>query len=158
MKVGLLGPLELEAGTLSLSPRDRLVLAALAVRRGQWLSAESLADALWHEQPPASWVKVVQGCVSRLRRVLGAEAIETSTSGYRLRIDLVDLDVVEFEELFGRARSASAEGAAERAVISFEKALGLWRGRPLTDLEEWEPAQLEAARLTELLLAAQEER
>jgi DNA-binding SARP family transcriptional activator len=158
MRVGLLGPLELEAGSPALSPRDRLVLAALAMRRGQWMAADALADALWPDRPPASWVKVVQGCVSRLRRTLGPESIETSPSGYRLRPEWVDLDVVELEDLVARARSGLAEGASERAVASFEKALGLWRGRPLTELEEWPPAQLEAARLTELHLAAQEER
>jgi len=158
MRVGLLGPLELEAGTPTLSPRDRLVLAALAMRRGMWMGADALADALWPDQPPASWQKVVQGCVSRLRRVLGPESIETSPSGYRLRTEWVELDVVELEDLVARARSGLAEGAAERAVAGFEKALGLWRGRPLTELEEWPPAQLKAARLTELHLAAEEER
>ena len=103
MRVGLLGPLELEAGSLALGPRDRSVLAALAMRRGQWMAADALADALWPDRPPASWVKVVQGCVSRLRRVLGAESIETSPSGYRLRPEWVDLDVVELEDLVARA-------------------------------------------------------
>jgi len=158
MRVGLLGPLELEAGSPALGPRDRLVLAALAMRRGQWMAADALADVLWPDRPPASWVKVVQGCVSRLRRVLGAESIETGPSGYRLRSECVDLDVTELEDLVARARAGLAEGAAERAVAGFERALGLWRGRPLTELEEWPPAQLEAARLTELHLAAQEER
>jgi DNA-binding SARP family transcriptional activator len=122
------------------------------------MAADALADVLWPDRPPASWTKVVQGCVSRLRRVLGAESIETSPAGYRLRPEWVDLDVAELEDLVARARSGLAEGAAERAVAGFEKALGLWRGRPLTELEEWPPAQLEAARLTELHLAAQEER
>ena len=158
MRVGLLGPLELEAGSPALGPRDRSVLAALAMRRGQWMAPDALADVLWPDRPPASWVKVVQGCVSRLRRVLGAESIETSPAGYRLRPEWVDLDVVELEDLVARARSGLAEGAADRAVAGFEKALGLWRGRPLAELEEWPPAQLEAARLTELHLAAQEER
>ena len=158
MRVALLGPLELETGGSALGPRDRLVLAALAMRRGMWMGADALADALWPDQPPASWQKVVQGCVSRLRRVLGPESIETSPSGYRLRTEWVELDVVELEDLVARARSGLAEGAAERAVAGFEKALGLWRGRPLTELEEWPPAQLEAARLTELHLAAEEER
>ena len=153
MRVALLGPLELETGGSALGPRDRLVLAALAMRCGQWMAADVLADVLWADHPPVSWVKVVQGCVSRLRRALGPESIETSTSGYRLRPECIELDVVELEDLVVRARSGLAEGAAERAVAGFEKALGLWRGRPLVELEEWPPAQLEAARLTELHLS-----
>src|SRR5689334_13821684 len=115
MRVGLLGPLELEAGGPALGPRDRLVLAALAMRRGQWMAPDALADVLWPDRPPASWVKVVQGCVSRLRRALGADSIETGPSGYRLRPEWVELDVAELEDLVARARSGVAEGAVERA-------------------------------------------
>jgi DNA-binding SARP family transcriptional activator len=42
---------------VSLGPRDRVVLAALAVRPGEVVSAEQLADALWGERPPASWTR-----------------------------------------------------------------------------------------------------
>ena len=83
-RIALLGPLAIDGGDVSLGPRDRVVLTALATRAGEVVSAEQLADALWGEQPPASWSKVVAGCVSRLRRALGAEAIETTSHGYRL--------------------------------------------------------------------------
>mgnify|MGYP006175442187 CR=1 FL=1 len=33
-----------------------------------------LADALWGDVPPPTWNKVVQGCVVRLRKVLGTQA------------------------------------------------------------------------------------
>jgi WD40 repeat protein len=39
------------------------------------VSAERLAEALWGEHPPASWTKVVQGCVVRLRKAISPEAI-----------------------------------------------------------------------------------
>ena len=39
---------------------------------------------MWGDVPPPTWNKVVQGCVSRLRKVLGVAAIETSPAGYRL--------------------------------------------------------------------------
>ena len=55
-----------------LGPRDRVVLTALATHPGDVVDAERLADALWGERPPASWNKVVPGCVMRLRRALGA--------------------------------------------------------------------------------------
>ena len=54
------------------------MLEVLALRPGEVVSAERLADALWGDVPPPSWNKVVQGCVVRLRKVLGVEAIETS--------------------------------------------------------------------------------
>ena len=62
------------------------MLEALAVRSGDVLSAERLADALWADGVPATWPKVVQGCVVRLRKAIGAEAIETLPQGYRLNL------------------------------------------------------------------------
>ena len=48
MALSLLGPLQVD-GDGRLSPRDRVVLSALAVHAGDVLSAERLADALWGE-------------------------------------------------------------------------------------------------------------
>ena len=53
---------------LLLGRRDRAVLTALAVSPGEALSADQLAEVLWPDEPPASWAKVVQGCVVRLRK------------------------------------------------------------------------------------------
>ena len=39
---------------------------------------------MWGDVRPPTWTKVLQGSVVRLRKVLGAEAIETSPAGYRL--------------------------------------------------------------------------
>jgi DNA-binding SARP family transcriptional activator len=66
--IALLGPLAVDGDGKAFSPRDRVVLAALALRPGEMVSAERLADALWGEHPPVSWPKVVQGCVVRLRK------------------------------------------------------------------------------------------
>lgn len=157
MRVRLLGPLHVGSGSMRLGPRDRVVLSALAVHPGDSLSAEAIADALWAEQPPASWAKVVQGCISRLRSALGAEAIETHPGGYRLEPQRVELDRDEFEQLIAGGREHLAVGSPERAAAAFGQALALWRGRPFEELEEWMPGRLEAARLNELRLAVQED-
>jgi WD40 repeat protein/DNA-binding SARP family transcriptional activator len=160
--IGLLGPLSVDGhgdvDTVSLGPRDRVVLAALAVRPGEVVSAERLADALWGERPPASWNKVVPGCVMRLRRVLGAEAIETSGHGYRLVVPTDQIDAQRFERLVGRGRQLLTLGEPERAAHQLGEALALWRGRALIDLAEWEPGRIEASRLEELRLDAEEAR
>jgi DNA-binding SARP family transcriptional activator len=75
--IAVLGPLSVDDNGAALGPRDRVVLAALALHPGEAVSAERLADALWGETPPPSWPKVVQGCVVRLRKSLGARAIAT---------------------------------------------------------------------------------
>ena len=83
-RLRVLGPLEVDGAAEVLGPRDRVVVSALALRPGERVDAETLAEALWGEEPPASAAKVVQGCVSRLRKALGAGAIETVDGGYRV--------------------------------------------------------------------------
>ena len=62
MKIDLLGPLEVGEG-LVLEPRGRIVLSVLLVQRNQVVTSEQLAEALWADNPPPSWVKQVQICM-----------------------------------------------------------------------------------------------
>ena len=71
MAIGVLGPLTVEGSGATINRRDRAVLQALAASHGEVLSADQLADAVWGDHPPASWRKNLQGCVMRLRRLLG---------------------------------------------------------------------------------------
>lgn len=150
MGIGVLGPLQVDGHTNGLAPRDRVVLEALVLRAGEPVTADQIADALWHEEPPPTWSKVVQGSVSRLRKLLGPDAIVTVGHGYRLALPPGDLDAGEFERLVGRAREQLALGEPERASYTLGQAAALWRGRPLGDLDGWEPGRLEADRLEEL--------
>ena len=52
MRIGVLGPLEIDERSSRLGTRDRVVLAALAMHPGDVLSVEQLADAVWGDQPP----------------------------------------------------------------------------------------------------------
>lgn len=150
MRVGVLGPLEIDGVATSLGQRDRVVLQALAVRPGTPVSAETLSDALWGEAPPPSWQKVVQGCVVRLRKVLGAAVIETSPQGYRLVLHVDHLDHLHFERLVARARELLTLDEPERAGYLLGEALALWRGEPFVELADWDPGRIEAERLLEL--------
>ena len=155
MAVSLLGPLLVD-GAGELSRRDRVVLSALAVRSGDVLSAEQLADALWGEHLPASWPKVLQGCVSRLRRAMGREAVQTTSGGYRLALADDEIDLRRFEGLVVRARELAGRGEHDRAAALLTQALALWRGSPLCDVDGWPAGHTEAGRLEELRLSAQE--
>jgi DNA-binding SARP family transcriptional activator/WD40 repeat protein len=150
MRIGVLGPLEVDEQTARLGSRDRIVLTALAMRPGELLTPEQLADAIWGDGPPASWSKNLQGCVSRLRKLLGPGAIETSARGYRLRVPLDAVDATEFSQLAGRASELMVLREYEHARYVAAQGLGLWRGRPLAELEQWEAGTAEAARLLEL--------
>lgn len=157
-KVGInvLGPMLIDGGT-ALEPRDRVALSVLVIRRGQVVSPDQIADAIWGDSPPASWQKQVQICMSRLRKSLGADRIETTTSGYRISSGRTELDAVAFEELIGRSRDFATFGEPDRAAASYARALSLWRGRPYEDLDGWPPGRIEVERLEELRRSAQEE-
>jgi DNA-binding SARP family transcriptional activator len=156
MGIAVLGPLEVDQGTTRLGHRDRVVLAALVARAGQVLTPDELADAVWGEQPPVSWHKNLQGCISRLRRALGGDGIVTTSQGYRLTVPADTMDAGQFERLVSRAEEMVRLGESDRAAYTAAQALALWRGRALPELEEWPPGLAEAGRLTQLRLAAEE--
>ncbi|HEX6248250.1 MAG TPA: BTAD domain-containing putative transcriptional regulator, partial [Nocardioidaceae bacterium] len=156
MGIAVLGPLMVDSRANNLAPRDKVVLEALVLRPGDVVTAEQIAEALWPGSPPATWSKVVQGSVVRLRKLLGPETIQTVGHGYRLVLRSGDVDAVEFERLVDRAREQLSLGEPERASYTVGEALALWRGRPLAELESWEPGRLEADRLQELCRDAEE--
>ena len=156
MGIDVLGALRVGGLTPSLQRRDQVVLCALALRSGEVLGADRLAEALWGEQPPRSWAKVVQGCVLRLRRALGPSSIETTTAGYRLVLADDEIDSRRFEELVDRGVSLAATGESDRAIVVFSRALELWRGPPFDVLDSWLPGRTEAARLDEMRRSTEE--
>ena len=156
VKVDLLGPLEVGDGVV-LEPRDRIALSVLLVQRNQLVTSEQLADALWADRPPSSWAKQVQICISRLRKALGHDTIATLANGYRLVIDESHLDSWQFEQLITRGHELMAGGEPDRAVVSYARALALWRGHPLEELDGWAAGQIEVVRLEELRLSTQED-
>ncbi len=156
MGIAVLGPLTIEGEWKNLTRRDRVVLAALAVHPGEVVSAGALADVLWGDRPPASEAKVVQGCVVRLRKLLGSHAIETSPAGYRLAVADDEIDSRRFERAVGRAGQLLTAGEAERAAVVLADALTLWRGPPFDEVAGWDTARIEIARLSELRQVAEE--
>ncbi len=155
MGIRVLGPLTVD-GSGELGRRDRVVLASLATSPGHPVSADQLSDALWGERPPASAGKILQGCVVRIRKVLGREAVQTSPHGYALNLPAEDVDSLRFEDQVGRARELLTLGEADRAAYLLTDALALWHGEPFADLESWEPAVAAGTRLSELRLEAEE--
>jgi WD40 repeat protein/DNA-binding SARP family transcriptional activator len=156
MKIALLGPLVVLDGAGRLGSRDRRVLTALAIRPGAVLSPDQLADAIWSDNPPRSWHKNLQSCIVRLRKLLGVGTIETLHTGYRLTISTDEVDAQKFEQLIVRGRELFVLGEHERAAFVLGEALSLWRGQPLVELEGWDLADIEAGRLAELHLSAEE--
>jgi WD40 repeat protein/DNA-binding SARP family transcriptional activator len=153
--INVLGPLTVD-GPGRLGPHDRVVLQALATRLGHPVSPDELVDAVWGDHPPASAAKNIQSCIVRLRKVLGAGAIETTAHGYVLAVPPDDVDANEFEARVTRARELLTVGESDRVAFQLEQALTQWRGPAFADLPDWAPARREADRLGELRLEAQE--
>jgi predicted ATPase/DNA-binding SARP family transcriptional activator len=146
---------ELELG----GPKPRALLALLLVAAGRVIPAERLAEELWAGRPPPSAAGTLRSYASRLRTVLGPEAVLLARGGgYALAAEPELLDAARFERLAGAGREAVGAGAAAAAAVRFREALGLWRGRALADVAEVEPLAREAARLEEARLLAAEGR
>src|SRR5437764_14985372 len=103
MRLSILGPLEFAVGRSFVKiggPRERIVLAALALNANRVTSIEHLIDAVWGDNPPSTARGQIQGCISALRKLFGEtgnpEAINTRSSGYVLNIDPDDLDSERF--------------------------------------------------------------
>jgi DNA-binding SARP family transcriptional activator/WD40 repeat protein len=154
--IELLGPLRVDGRAVSLQRRDHVVLTALALKAGEVVPLDRLAEAIWGDSPPPSWPKIVQGCILRLRRTVGHELIETTPAGYRLAVTDGSLDTRRFQDLIERGRLLAAAGEPDRAAVVFGRALELWRGRPFEILDSWSPGQIERGRLEELRRMAEE--
>ena len=155
MEVGILGQLVIRRGghevTVS-APKQRLLFVLLLLRRGELVPTETLIDALWAGNPPATVGKVLQVYVSQLRKALGAGVLETGPGGYRLRIEPAAIDAERFEQLLERGLALLADGDAAGAETVFGAALALWRGPPLAEFRFQSFAAQEIDRLEELRL------
>ena len=159
MEFRILGPVEARAdgGPIDLGrPKQRALLAALLLRSGEAVARDSLVDALWGEEPPASAVQSLQVYVSGLRKALGADRIETRGTSYRVVLEPGELDLERFETLVGRAGRELGAGHADSAAGLLREALGLWHGPALADLAAEPLAQAERERLEERRLHALE--
>jgi DNA-binding SARP family transcriptional activator len=86
VRLCLLGPLALEedgAPVPSGSPKERRVLARLAIAANRVVSEDALIDALWGDEPPRSATRSLQAHVSRLRSTL----IAGGDSGLRIQTE-----------------------------------------------------------------------
>jgi DNA-binding SARP family transcriptional activator/WD40 repeat protein/energy-coupling factor transporter ATP-binding protein EcfA2 len=155
MGVAVLGPLTVDDDA-NLGRRDRIVLQALVASGGRPVSADLLADAVWGDHPPASAAKNLQGCVVRLRKLLGPDSVVTSSHGYQLVLPVDEVDARRFERSVARSRELLLLGEHDRAAYLLTEALALWRGEPFGDLEGWAGAETEVRRLLELRLDAEE--
>jgi tetratricopeptide (TPR) repeat protein/DNA-binding SARP family transcriptional activator len=141
-----------------LGPRkERSVLAVLLLELPHPVSAETLVNRVWGDEPPDSVYNSLYSVVSRLRKRLGyASGTDGETllpkrpGSYVLNVRRDDVDVWRFRALRDQARAAY--GRDDRLSFTlFDQAEALWRGVPLDGLDggwaEWVRESLHEERL-----------
>jgi DNA-binding SARP family transcriptional activator len=153
----LLGRLEVEANGVDLTParkQHRALIVLLLLHQGEVVATDDLVEALWGDRPPETAHKAIHGHISALRKLLGAERIETRPPGYLLRLAEGDeLDICRVESIAGAAPGDDGPARSEK----LREALALFRGEPLAEFRYEAFASEEAARLEALRLAVLEE-
>ena len=143
----VLGPVEARrAGQLVMlgALKHRMVLGVLAMKANTPVRRDALVDAVWGQDPPATAAHLVQSYVSCLRSVLDpgrsprdpAGLLVSAGTSYRLQASPDQLDLLAFGEQADGAQAARATGDMAGACDLYERALGLWRGQPLEDLDD----------------------
>ncbi|MEV8548266.1 BTAD domain-containing putative transcriptional regulator [Streptomyces glaucescens] len=133
--------------------RLRALLTVLALRAGRAVPVALLVEEVWDGDPPADAPGALQALVGRLRRAIGADAVESVDGGYRLGAGPDDVDLHRFTRLADDGARALADGDPAKAAALLDDALALWRDPVLADLPDrtaeaarWETLRLDARR------------
>ncbi|MEV7179440.1 BTAD domain-containing putative transcriptional regulator [Kitasatospora sp. NPDC093679] len=157
MEFGILGPLlvrDAEGDRPVAAAKQRALLAALLVRRGQVVPADVLADTVWDGWPPRTAATTLRNYVMRLRKALGEAGprLTTEAGGYLLAVAAEEFDADRFTRLRDLGHDRLRNGDAEQAAAHYEAALALWRGPALVDVPSEALRRSEAGRLAEARL------
>ena len=96
------------------SRKARTLLKLLAVERARLMPVDWIAEVLWAGDPPAEPAQHVATLVSRLRRVLGPEAIQGGRQGYQLAgSPAITVDLDEAARLTGQAERELGRAPAD---------------------------------------------
>src|SRR4051812_14000986 len=137
VEVSVLGPVEVSLAGAPVdlgTPKQRALVAALALSRGWPVSVDGIVDLLWEDHAPPGVTATLQAYVSQLRRVMEPERVRrapatvlvTVAPGYALRVPDQAVDAYRFEQAVTDAR------------------------RRLQSLPAWGPSPLPTAELRDL--------
>ncbi|MCR6488416.1 tetratricopeptide repeat protein [Amycolatopsis sp. OK19-0408] len=135
----VLGPVEIRVDDVVLplgGSKVRVVLAGLLLHAGEVVVPNQLGRWLWDGDEPARPRAAIQTYIARTRSALGTVVpIITEHGGYRAEIYGESLDLSVFRGLRTAAGRAVAEHDVARAATLYGKALSLWHGPPLANVE-----------------------
>ncbi|SDU78877.1 AfsR/SARP family transcriptional regulator [Jiangella alkaliphila] len=150
------GPVEVLQGTerVALARRPAAVLAALALRLNVPVSYGVIAELLWSpDELPASPRRAIQTYASRLREVIGRDAVVAHGDGLRLQLDPDRVDLYRFRRLVDTDTDSPRE-----ELDALSQALDLWTGAPLSGLGVDQLAEVERPALLDEILNVAERR
>jgi DNA-binding SARP family transcriptional activator len=146
LQLRVLGPVELSLDGVSMDlgpPRQRTVLAALAIDADRPVAIEELIERVWGIDAPPGARSGLYSYVTRLRQALGRDGVpETAlrlasrAGGYELAVDTELVDVHRFRRLIRAAWSGAADDDCLADLI--DQAVWRWRGPALAGLSgDW---------------------
>jgi DNA-binding SARP family transcriptional activator/tetratricopeptide (TPR) repeat protein len=141
MEFRTLGPFEARHDGVQVDLGDlqqRFALVVLLLHCNRPISTDRLINTVWPGSKPRT--NLIPSYMARLRKSFkesGASdvAIETTPTGYVLRVNEEQLDSARFTRLYDEATTALRHGDKPRATEILREAVGLWRGRHFEDLD-----------------------
>ena len=152
-----MGPLQVRQHGLPVAipgAKPRAILTMLGLHGGAVVSADTLVELLWGDDPPRTAAKALQTHISSLRRTLGDGFILTEGAGWAAAG--TEVDALRYKAAARMGREAAAAGDTSQAVARFEEAMALWRGIP--ELPDSRRGSSEKTRWTEAHAALVEDR
>jgi DNA-binding SARP family transcriptional activator len=118
------------------SPRQRALIALLALRSGETVALDEIVAALWASAPSHRAHDRVHGQIREVRSLLARAGcartlLTTEPTGYRLRLPPGSRDVDQLSALVQLARRERDAGRLDGARAALRSALDLWQGRAL---------------------------
>lgn len=155
-QIRLLGPVGVSRDgveTPALTGRLAVMLAAVALGGGRQVGFAALESYLWPDSPPEHPRRALQNYATRLRQLVGHDAIESQRGGFALGLDPMAVDVFRFRSL----AATPPEGTPpETELRRLRDALALWHGEPLFGLSPDALTREYGPRLVDEFLSATE--
>lgn len=141
----LLGPLEVHKDghyVAPSAPKPLQLLAMLLTSPKRLVPSDSLIEELWSSCPPRSVRTTLQTYVYQLRKTFersglvlrGEELLVTKPLGYLLQVDPVQVDVFGFQQEYRQGRRLLGAGRYDDAAERFHRALAVWSGPALANV------------------------
>lgn len=146
-------------------PKVRQMLALMILKPGTVVPHSSLVDELWGKRPPKTALSTIRTHIYHLRRALADEVgatapnlIDTWNAGYVLRAVPEQVDAEAFTRLAKQGETLLRAGDTEEASLVLSRALDLWNGGVLTDVQCGSVLEQHVQHLQEIHMRVQQQR